>query len=281
MELQLHELGLTDETRSSVSAGHSTLMAATIDAPHPFADGEALPLLWHWAHFAPSTATADLGLDGHPSIRDGPVRAFARRMWASGSVKAIGRLIVGEPAVCHSTVVESKKTSGRSGSLLIVTLEHRYRQFGIDQIVEQQTLVYRTPGPVMTLPVGAWRPQVEAGQWDDLIAPNEISLFRFSAVTFNSHRIHYDHPYATSVEGYPDLVVQGPYTALMVGESIRRHTGRELTAFDFRASAPLFVNQPFTIVGTHAMDNPSVRVVRNDGTDAMQATATLGGPAPG
>jgi 3-methylfumaryl-CoA hydratase len=272
---------LSEETTSSMSVEHSTRMAAAIDDPHPFSDGETLPLLWHWGHFTPRTPTSELGNDGHPILPDGPIRRFARRMWASGSVTASdgGVLVVGEQAVRRTTVIGSKESEGRSGPLHIVTLEHRYRQLGEDRIVEEQVLVYRMPGPNMPLPEGDWHGQVEAGQWTERLLPSAVTLFRFSAITFNSHRIHYDKPYATLEEGYPDLVVHGPYTALMIAQSIRRHFGRELRSFDFRASAPLFVDPPLTIIGTADGDRPSVQVIRNDGAEAVVASAELGGPA--
>lgn len=280
MHLRLEDLGLTEVTESSMSVEHSTRIAAAIDDPHTFGQGEALPLLWHWAHFTPLTPTTELGTDGHPVIPEGPIRRFARRMWASGSVavREGGTLVAGQPAVRRSSVVGTKESEGRSGSLLIVTLEHRYLQFGADQIVEEQTLVYRMPGPGLPLPEGDWQGSAEEGQWTERLVPGPVTLFRFSAITFNSHRIHYDRTYATLEEGYPALVVHGPYTALMISQSIRHHFGRELRSFDFRASAPLFVDQPLTIVGTSSGERPSVQVIRNDGAEAVVASAELGGP---
>jgi hydroxyacyl-ACP dehydratase HTD2-like protein with hotdog domain len=272
--LSLGDVGLAEETASELSAEHTARIGATIDATAIPADGEGLPLLWHWAHFTPTTATADLRADGHPRLPDGLMAQYPRRMWASGTVEAPGQLIVGQPATRTSQIIESRKSEGRSGALLIVQLQHRYRQFDADQIVEEQTLVYRTPGPPVALPVGDHQPEVGPDRWQERHTPDTATLFRFSAITFNSHRIHYDHPYVTGVEGYPALVVHGPLTAVLVGESMRRHFGRELSRFEFRANAPLFVDLPFTIVGT-AGPVLNAQVIRNDGIEAMTVAATL------
>jgi hydroxyacyl-ACP dehydratase HTD2-like protein with hotdog domain len=269
------ELGLETKTDSILSAEHATRIGAVLDARHTFADGDALPVLWHWACFAPLTPTVDLGADGHPQLSEGTTSNYPRRMWASGTVDALGQLVLGENATRHSRVVGAKESNGRAGPLLIVEVEHRYRQFGVDQIIEGQTLVYRKPGDIVPLPEGDVQPDLESGQWQERHVPDPVTLFRFSAITFNSHRIHYDQPYATRVEGYPDLVVHGPLTALRVGEAIRTHNGRPLMHFQFRANAPLFVNLPFAIVGRVTGDDVAAKVIRNDGMEAMTIAGRL------
>lgn len=279
-ELTLDELGIPGQTTSELSVEHAVRIGATIDSAERPREGDALPLLWHWAYFTPSTPTSELGPDGHPRLPPGPISRYPRRMWASGRVVAEGSLVLGAPATRHSRLVSSKESDGRSGALLIVQVEHRYSQQGVDRIVETQTLVYRQEGPVLPLPAGDHRPEIEPGQWQEAHTLTPPALFRFSAVTFNSHRIHYDQPYATSVEGYPTLVVHGPLTALLVAESVRRRFGRDLARFEFRASAPLFAGTAFTIVGTPGtpgtpLSPVSAVVVRNDGVEAMQVTADL------
>jgi 3-methylfumaryl-CoA hydratase len=274
VDLTIEELGLADQVTSELSPEHAVRVAATVDSDAQLHGGDALPALWHWAYFTPAAATAALGPDGHPRPHSERLAAFPRRMWASGKVVALGALVIGEPATRHSRIVSAKESQGRSGDLLLVVLEHRYRQGGQDAIVEDQTLVYRQAGPATDLPVGNHRPEPESGQWLERITLDTTTLFRFSAVTFNSHRIHYDQPYATSVEGYPAPVVHGPLTALLVGEAIRRNRGGELAEFEFRATAPLFADQEFTIVGG-GTDPVAVHVIRNDSVEAMKATATL------
>jgi 3-methylfumaryl-CoA hydratase len=274
IELALHDLGLEGETFSELSVEHATRIAATIGVPTQFRRGEPLPLLWHWAYFTPTTLTADLGTDGHPRLPAGPTSGYPRRMWASGSLVARGQLVVGEPATRTTSVVGAKQTVGGSGPLLIVKLAHRYHQSGEPVIDEEQTLIYRQAGSPVPLPLPDDPPRVLDGEWEERHRPDSRLLFRFSSITFNSHRIHYDQPYAASEEGYPALVVHGPLTTLLVGEAIRRRSAVELARFEFRATAPLFVDQTFTIVGTPG--NPvAVRVVRTDGVEAMVVNAEL------
>jgi hydroxyacyl-ACP dehydratase HTD2-like protein with hotdog domain len=198
-------------------------------------------------------------------------------MWAGGRVRLVTPLVVGEAAERHSTVLRTRETSGRSGDLLVVTLEHRYRQRGEDAVVEEQDLVYRTAGPPVPPPEGDELVAAPDGGWSLRRVLEPPVLFRFSAVTFNSHRIHYDEPYATGVEGYPGLVVHGPLTAVLLAESARSGTGREVATFDFRATAPLFAGLPFSLVGEvdEAAGTVAARAVRNDGEVAMTAAIGL------
>jgi 3-methylfumaryl-CoA hydratase len=233
-------------------------------------------LLWHWAHFTPRARTFDLGPDGHPPTPAHVREIYPRRMWASGSIEAPGRLVVGEPAERRSEIVKIKQSDGRSGPLMIVTVEHTYHQRGGAQLVEQQVLVYRTQGDPVPMPEGDHLPEAEPGGWVERRCPTTVQLFRFSAITFNSHRIHYDDAYAREVEGYPALVVHGPLTAMSVAASIERNTGRSLRSFRFRAVAPLFVGRTSTIVGVADGDEVTATVLRNDGATSMEASATLG-----
>ena len=277
-ELTLADLGLEEVTTSLLTAEQTGIIAAALDAPGTFTDGDPLPLLWHWAHFTPRVPTSAIGPDGHPPTPAQVHDRYPRRMWASGSIDAPGRLVIGRVAERRSTIVERKESEGRSGPLLIVTVEHTYSQGGEVPLVESQTLVYRTQGAPVPAPEGDHVPEVEAGQWLERRCPSPVELFRFSAITFNSHRIHYDAAYARDEEGYPGLVVHGPLTAITAATSMERTTGRPLRAFAFRASAPLFVDQPSHIVGSVDGDAVTVQVVRNDGATAMEATGTLGAP---
>ena len=272
--LTLDDIGLTERTTSELSAEHAARVGAAIDSSTQLRNGDVLPLLWHWAYFTPNTPTAELGDDGHARLPPGPLSGYPRRMWAAGKIKAGSPLVLGVPAVRTSRIMGVKESTGRSGALAIVTLEHRYAQDGADRLVEEQTLVFRKAGPPTPLPSGEHRPSVDGDQWFDHRRLNSRLLFRFSSITFNTHRIHYDQPYATSVEGYPALVVHGPLTALLVAESIRRACGPDLARFEFRANAPLFVDSELMIVGTPG--TPVVaQVIRNDGVEAMRVLADL------
>jgi hydroxyacyl-ACP dehydratase HTD2-like protein with hotdog domain len=196
-------------------------------------------------------------------------------MWASGSIDAPDRLAVGVPAERRSAIAKVKQSEGGSGPLMIVTVEHTYLQGGQERLVEQQTLIYRTQGDPVPMPEGDVLPEAEPGGWVEPRCPSTVQLFRFSAITFNSHRIHYDDAYTREVEGYPALVVHGPLTAMTVAASIERHTARPLRTFTFRAVAPLFVGCTSTIVGMPDGDAVTATVVRNDGATSMEASATL------
>lgn len=280
--LRLDDVGFTETATAPISVEHTELVARALDRPGSFPAGSTLPLLWHWTHFTPRTATADLGDDGHPPLPAAVRQRYPRRMWASGRVEAPGRLLVGEPAERRSRITDLKESDGRSGPLLIVTVEHVYRQFGADQVLESQTLVYKTQGPALDLPVGDHRPEVgpdqRPGQWAERRTRNRAELFRFSAITFNSHRIHYDADYARSVEGYPALVVHGPLTAITMATAIADHAGRDVDRFEFRGKAPLFVDVPFTIVGAPDGDQVTAQAIRNDAAVSMEVTARLAPP---
>jgi 3-methylfumaryl-CoA hydratase len=224
------------------------------------------PSLAHWALFLPVAPADQLGADGH-TRRGGflPPVTLARRMFASAEMRFGSPLALGQEAKRVSTVVDVSHKSGRSGDLILVEVEHSILQEGEKKVSERQTIVYRDAGDRIA-PIEPSEVPPEAGdvQWQ----PRAVDLFRFSAVTFNSHRIHYDLPYTTGEEGYPALVVHGPFTAVkLFGRA--RESGRP-TTFSFRAVAPIFLGQP--VILRTATDG-SLRAVRADGADAMIAKA--------
>jgi 3-methylfumaryl-CoA hydratase len=273
-ELSVVDLGLVGEQASTVPAEHAHMLAATLDvafdATHP------LPLLWHWGYFNPLVGTAGLGADGHPR-RESPLLAeFPRRMWVGGEVRAQGALRVDTPAVRRTRLLSHARKQGSTGALVVVTLEHTVDQDDRTVIVERQDVIYRAPGGVSAPPGPEVEPPTVQG-WRHTVQPTTALLFRFSAVTFNSHRIHYDQEYATRVEGYPGLVVHGPLTAMLLAQSASQHLGRPLRSFAYRATTPLFVDQPVRIDGfvTASPDGEAVTMTatRVDGAVAMTATA--------
>jgi len=270
-ELTPHDVAVAPEATADISVEHAARIAAVLDADLELGDGSALPLLWHFAFFAPAVPTAALGHDGHPRMAPGgPTADLPRRMWAGGRIEAHEPLLVGRPATRRSRVVQAERKSGRSGDLLVVTIEHEVEQGGRIVLTEEQDLVYRAAGATVEAPVGDHRPDVPDGGWCDPMTRDAVVLFRFSAITFNGHRIHYDLPYATAEEGYPGLVVHGPLTAVSLAESARRRgvVGRR---FEFRATAPLFAALPFTLLGRPEGDAVALEAVRNDGAVAMTA----------
>lgn len=226
------------------------------------------PSLMHWAFFLPVFRAQDIGPDGHPA-RGGfiPPIALPRRMFAGSSMRFEAELRLGRDARRLSTIRDVTHKTGRTGELVLVEIEHRIEQDGRTCIEEKQTLVYRGAGEpqpaIVPLPV----PPAGDEPWN----PGVVDLFRFSAVTFNSHRIHYDLPYATQVEGYPALVVHGVYTAARL-HRLARGEGPALRQFAFRAMAPLFQGQPIALVRGEGDEANEVRALRCDGALAMSAT---------
>ena len=271
--LDVGDLGLRATTESVISADQAERLAATLGAPAP-RNGDALPLLWHWVWFTPTTPTSDLGPDGHPRMsRAAATEPYPRRMWIGGRVRCEVPMRIGDAATRQSRVTGWRETTGASGEMLIVTLEHVYQQFGRTAVVEEQDLAYRSQGPPVALPAGEHLEEAPPGGWRQVVTANPSLLFRFSALTFNSHRIHYDEPYARQSEGYPTTVVQGPLTAILLAGLASRGSGRDLSGFDFRASAPLFAGLPFTLVAGPTGPSITARAIRNDGLTAMTATA--------
>jgi 3-methylfumaryl-CoA hydratase len=227
------------------------------------ARGEGLPLLWHWVYLLDRPAQADLGPDGHP-LR-GTIASFPalgrRRMWAGGRVRAGGPLRCGEPATKRSRVRSVQEKQGRSGPLTFIAIEHQILQRDRVVIDEQQDIVYCEP----VYPAGlASAPSGESpvvrpadGEWAIEVSPT--MLFRFSALTYNAHRIHYDRDYARQVEGYPGLVTHGPLQALAMAEAARtagygadKHDGR--VSFRYRLTSPLFDSQGMVVSAVREQD---------------------------
>lgn len=267
-------VGRSERLRDTIAPGRAQAMQATLDDPEPpLHPGDALPPLWHWAYFWSPTPTASLGPDGHAARGDFlPPIDLPRRMWAGSRVSFPKPLEIGAEVTRHSTVRSVEEKRGRSGRLAFVTVEHVVADEAGPCIFEEHDIVYREAGEKgAPLPAGETPP--EDARWRREIMPSAVLLFRYSALTFNGHRIHYDHPYATQEEGYPGLVVHGPLLAtLMIGQ-LRRHLPQaQARQFSFRARRPVFDNRPFTVCG--APDERARRaglwVVDPDGFLAMQ-----------
>lgn len=261
-------IGSGERKADAMDPGHAARIAATLGGAAP-AEGEALPPLWQWAFFISTVGMDGLGTDGHPS-RGGflPPAQDRNRMWAGGRVEFRQPLKVGVPAERVSTVAEVKEKTGRTGALLFVTVRHEYHQAGQIVIQEEQDIVYRQPSPPKL--VGS-EPAPQA-QWQDTVNPSSVLLFRYSAVTFNGHRIHYDHPYVTGTEGYPGLVVHGPLIATeMVAAFTRAHPKARLTHLSYRGLRPLISPTPFQVAGRLTEPGVAQLWAEQDGTLAHQA----------
>ena len=244
------------------------------------APGTQLPCLWHWLYFLPLAAQSDIGADGHPK-RGGflPPVALPRRMWAGSDFEFHAPLRIGDAVTRTSTIVDVQEKSGRSGSLIFVRVRHEIRCNGASEVAltEHHNIVYRAaPGPQDVAPPPEAAPAQSA--WSRRIAPDDVLLFRYSALTFNGHRIHYDRKYVTEVEGYPGLVVHGPLIATLLMDLLRRECpDAQVRRFEFKAVRPTFDINPFCVHGQPSSDGKTVHLWARDheGWLTMDATATL------
>ncbi|HWD32719.1 MAG TPA: MaoC family dehydratase N-terminal domain-containing protein [Pseudomonas sp.] len=235
-----------EQSTELLSGGLIKRIAATFSEALPVS-GEGLPPLWHWAFFQPAVAETALGDDGHPA-RGGilPPVDQRNRMWAGGRVEFHEALRVDAHVTRITTLLDIQEKTGHSGALLFVTLRHEYLQDGRLAIGEEQDIVYRQPSPPRLSSNEALPP----GDWQELIEPTATLLFRYSAVTYNGHRIHYDWPYATANEGYPGLVVHGPLIATLTLRAFcRANPQARLRRFEYRGVRPLIAPQPFSVGG--------------------------------
>lgn len=263
------------ETRSDrLDHARSNALLAALGRDAALVDGDTMPLLHHWLHFWDVKPPSALGADGHPA-KGGflPPIPLPRRMWAGGRLRFDAPLRFGEEAEKTSTITAIETKEGRSGMLVFVTLEHRIAGPAGLTIVEQQDLVYRAPGTSghpLPLPV-ATPPACEARE---TVLPDAVMLFRYSALTMNGHRIHYDRPYATDEEGYPALVVHGPLQATMLAMLAEREAGRPLRSFTFRGESPAFDGMPLHVCCNHA-DEGLALWTQQGAARAMSATAII------
>jgi len=261
----------------ALSPAQAGAAAATFDEPaDAVGDGAPLPLLWHWFYFLPRAPQQALGEDGHPALGGFmPPVPYPRRMFAGSRVRVHAPLRIGRTATREAVIQDVVLKSGRSGNLAFVTVAYRFVQDGVLCLEEEQDIVYREAGAAIAIPSIAEPPAVPAGAWTRTITPDSPLLFRFSALTFNAHRIHYDRGYATSAEGYPGLVVHGPLTALLLVQLVREHIPRPVHAFRFRGLTPLFDLAPFHLVAVPGADSVMLTAIAPDGAVALEATVEL------
>ncbi|MDP3229902.1 MAG: MaoC family dehydratase N-terminal domain-containing protein, partial [Acidovorax sp.] len=273
-------VGKTETLSDTVTATPVRALSATLDredaAPTP---GTPLPELWHWLYFLPVARQTGLGPDGHPQ-RGGflPPVPLPRRMWAGGRLQWHQQVLQVGDAITRSSRIESvTHKAGRSGDLVFVLVRHEVRNVQGLALTEEHDIVYRAnpqPGDHSPAPVAA----AKNAAWSREVIPDDVLLFRYSALTFNGHRIHYDRKYATGVEGYPGLVVHGPLIATLLADLLRRNVpGARLLKFEFRAVRPVFDLWPFKLHGLPSADGKTVSLWTEDheGWLTMQATATL------
>ncbi len=268
---------VAEEREDAVSPTAVAALHGLLDSPGlPPGPGDALPPLWHWLAFLPDAPQRHLGADGHP--RQGgflPPTRLPRRMFAGGRVEQVGPVAVAQPLHRTSLVTSVTEKSGRSGDLVFVEVTASLSAAGGTDlrpaVTEVQNLVYRdtaTPGD----PVAPPAEDETDWTWHEELSTDATVLFRFSALTYNAHRIHYDRAYATEVEGYPGLVVHGPLQAVALAELCRRHlSDRQVASFSYRARRPAFDGAPLRLRGR--MSDDVVQLAALDGTDHVTMTA--------
>jgi len=267
---------LTDQITSAPIRG----LSATLDRDdgEPVYGQTRLPELWHWIYFLSAHRQSQIGPDGHAK-RGGflPPVPLPRRMWAGGRVKWLESIRAGDRVKRVSTIKSVTHKVGRTGDLIFVLVEHQIHNPESLVLVEEQDIVYRDNPSPDEKPVAPTEAPADA-VWTKSLRPDEVLLFRYSALTFNGHRIHYDRRYVTEVEKYPGLVVHGPLIATLLIDLVReRVPSAELVEYQFKAIRPVFDLAPMTVNGRPAQDGKTVELWASDGDGylAMKATAKM------
>lgn len=251
---------------------------ATFNRDGDTSAGAAAPLMLHWCLAPPAAFTAELGPDGHPA-RGGflPPVPLPRRMWAGGALEIQDEIRIGETVARRSVISDVTVKEGRTGTLCFVTVAHEVTSDGRPILSERQDIVYRaaeTLKPAAAAEATTAKPAPAAdGSHRQVIAPTPPLLFRYSALTFNGHRIHYDEPYAREEESYPGLVVHGPLQATLLAHHAEKIKGRRPERFSFRSLSPLFHTADFAINADNEDDGLKLWTARIGGPMAMEARA--------
>jgi 3-methylfumaryl-CoA hydratase len=265
----------TDE--DLISARHSLLLAATLDyqATEKICDGESLPPLWHWTFFLEGQPSRTLGSDGHPA-RGGfmPPVPLPNRMWAGGRVSFEAPVRIGSTIRKESRILKVDHKQGKSGDLVFVTVLHELKSLQGELLIrEEQDIVYKdssTSGKPTTVP------QVPViSQFTKTYKPTSTTLFRYSALTFNGHRIHYDADYCRETEGYPDLVIHGPLNATMLAGYAEEVSGKQLRSFSYRGQSPALLGDSITIHASINGESVTLDAISGNGMLCMQAEACI------
>ncbi len=271
-------IGRTEVRQDTITAAPPAALAATLDRDDPLPTaGAPLPPLWHWLYFLPMARQSDLGPDGHAK-RGGflPPVPLPRRMWAGSRLDCIHPLRVGDAVRRTSRIAAVTSKNARSGPLVFVTVEHEIVNGAGVAVREAHDIVYRDlPAPGARAAVALEAPRDETFMRE--IVPDDVLLFRYSALTFNGHRIHYDRRYVTEVEGYPGLIVHGPLIATLLLDLLRRERpDAVIVRFEFKAVSPLFDLHPFAVCGRVDGERGYSLWARNhEGGLAMQARAEV------
>jgi 3-methylfumaryl-CoA hydratase len=265
-------VGRTTTRSAHLDPDQANRMAVTLDREPCFESGDLLPPAWHWLYFHDLVGASQLGADGHPALGvTMPPVPLERRMWAAGSLTFERPPRLGDTATRTSVIADIVPKQGSTGPLYFVVVRHEISVDGRPRVQEEQTIVYRelAVGPSSGMPVAAPTDGTLTRRW----SLDSTALFRYSALTFNSHRIHYDADYARDDEGYPGLVIHGPLLATLLMD-LARDDGGELASFTYRARSPLFLPEEFTTNARRDGRGAVLWAASAEGHLAMDATAT-------
>lgn len=264
-------LGRRTTTTVQLEVSQANRMAVTLDLDPTFLAGDRLPPLWHWLYFHDLARAADLGQDGHPKLGLFlPPVLLPRRMWAGGSFVFHAPLHLGETVTRTSVIRSITPKTGRSGTLYFVTIEHTVATGAVLNLVEEQNIVYRELATARQAGQAQLAPT--SADYSQAYTVNSTTLFRYSALTFNGHRIHYDVDYCREVEGYPNLVIHGPLIATLLLD-LYSQQGQPLHWLRYRAQSPLFLPHPFTVNGAQTTASAQLWATNHVGQVAMTAEA--------
>ena len=268
-------LGRSEQMVDVLELSRSNALCAALGKDGPRKIGDAMPLLHHWLYFWNVLPADVLGPDGHPAKGAFlPPVALPRRMWAGGRIKFIAPLVLGDQVTRLSTIKSITAKSGKSGDLIFVTVEHRVSGGGGLALIEEQDLVYKGETAPGAIAAPASSGPAPTAPWQTQIMPDPVLLFRYSALTMNGHRIHYDLPYAQDVEAYPGLVVHGPLQATLLADHALTALGKPLAGFDFRGQTPAFGGTRLDICGEPTESGGSFWTEQS-GAKNMVATVTV------
>ncbi len=271
-------VGKKEVRNDMITSWPITALAATLDdANLPVDRGSPVPNGWHWIFFLEAKPSLELGVDGHPK-RGGflPPVPLPRRMWAGGRLEFVRPLKIGDAITRASEIVSVEPKAGRSGTLVFVTVRHTVQAAGETALIEEQDIVYREAAQKGDpLPAGKQAPAESL--WTRRIMPNAVMLFRYSALTFNGHRIHYDKDYAINEEHYPGLVVHGPMQATLLLDLCRLNATQPVKKFEYRAQHPMFADHAFSVNGNFdsAASQADLWTANDAGNYAMRGTASF------
>lgn len=272
-------VGRTQESRDTITAAPLSRFAATLDHKRPpYAAGDVILPLAHWIFFLPETPQSEIGHDGH-ARRGGFIPAlegFPRRMWAGSRLSFLKDIRVGDEITRVSRIAAVKPKTGASGTMVFVTVRHEFSRPGEEPaIIDEHDIVYRSLSGTAATPAPKL---VEPGAWRRTITPDPVLLFRYSALTFNGHRIHYDRDYVTKEEGYPGLIMHGPLIATLLVDLIGRNAPEmRVDSFSFRAVSPVFDGGEMSVNASLPAEDGSVALwaANAEGGLAMTAEAKI------